>query len=103
MTGHIVSYRIATIIGFCILILLGTFFVAAQSNSVEVSDAVCSPALDTLWTQASNACVGGPVGYICNGGSAPQAEPAGPVSNSLASPGALVDVGVKVGVSLGPK
>src|SRR5690606_31050055 len=43
---------------------------------------------------ASNVCIGKPVGYICNGGGAPQAEPAGPVSNSLAAAGALVDAKV---------
>ena len=58
------------------LFLLGAIFVGAQSDGVEVSDAVCSPALQTLWMEASNVCIGKPLGYICNGGGAPQAEPA---------------------------
>jgi len=91
-----VRYRIFAIIGLSALFLFGAVWigVGAQSEGVEVSDAVCSPALINLWTAASGVCVGKPVGYICNGGAAPQAEPAGPVSNSLASPGALVDVTV---------
>ncbi len=81
------------IIGFSGLLLLGAFWVAAQ-ESVEVSDAVCSPALNESWTLASDMCTGGPVGYMCNGGGPPQAEPAGPVSNSLAVPGSKVDITV---------
>ena len=87
-------YRIFLIVFLSSLFLIGTIFVTAQSDGVEVSDAVCSPALDTLWAAASNACIGGPVGFICNGGGAPQVEPAGPVSNALAPAGALVEVGV---------
>jgi uncharacterized protein YraI len=67
------------------LILLGVAFVAAQG-------ADCASALEALWTAASSACIGGPAGYICNGGSAPEAEPAGPVSNALSQTGALVEV-----------
>ncbi len=44
-----------------------------------------------LWTAASDACVNGPEGFICNGGTAPAAEPAGPVANALAPSGALVE------------
>ncbi len=76
---------------FSLLFLLGAVFVAAQDGT-EVSDAACSPALVTLWTTASDVCVGGPVGYVCNGGSAPVVEPVGPVSNALVSTGALVEV-----------
>lgn len=90
----IVRVQIVAILLSSALFLLGAFFVGAQSDGVEVSDAVCSPALETLWTEASNVCIGKPVGYICNGGGAPQAEPAGPVSNSLAAAGALVDAKV---------
>ncbi len=85
-------YQIIALLSLSLLVLSGTLLVAAQTDGVEVMDAACSPALDTIWTTASNACVGGPVGFVCNGGSAPQAEPAGPVSNSLATVGALVEV-----------
>ena len=79
-------------LGISMLFLLGTVLVAAQDGT-EVSDAACSPvALEATWTAASDACIGGPVGYICNGGNAPQVEPAGPVSNALMSVGALVEV-----------
>lgn len=71
------------------LLLIGTFFSEAQT---EISDASCSAALMTIWTAASNACVGKPVGYLCNGGAVPAVEPAGPVSNALAAVGALVEV-----------
>jgi uncharacterized protein YgiM (DUF1202 family) len=80
------------LLGISLLFLLGTVLVAAQDGT-EVSDAACSPALEAAWTAASDACVGGPVGYVCNGGNAPEVEPAGPVSNALMSLGALVEVG----------
>jgi uncharacterized protein YraI len=79
------------VLGISLLFLLGTVLVAAQDGT-EVSDAACSPALEAAWTAASDACVGGPVGYVCNGGNAPEVEPAGPVSNALMSVGALVEV-----------
>ncbi len=86
--------RYLTLIGFGSLLLLGAFWVRAQGDSVAVSDTTCSPALISVWTAASDVCIGQPVGYICNGGGAPQVEPAGPVSNALANQGALVEVGV---------
>lgn len=52
--------------------------------------AVCQPLLTALYTAASEACIGAPLGYVCNGGSAPHAEPVGPM-NSLAPLGALVE------------
>jgi uncharacterized protein YgiM (DUF1202 family) len=54
----------------------------------------CDEALAGLFQSASSLCLGRPYGLICNGGSAPQVEPAGQVSNSLASTGALVEVDV---------
>lgn len=83
-------HRIFYIVVACFLFLFGSIWVAAQS--VEVSDAACSPALNAIWTTASNACVGKPAGFVCNGGSAPVVEPAGPVSTALSSVGALVEV-----------
>jgi uncharacterized protein YgiM (DUF1202 family) len=85
-----VRYRIVFIIVASLLFLFGSIWTAAQS--VEVSDAMCSPALNAIWTTASNACVGKPAGFICNGGSAPLVEPAGPVSSALSAVGALVEV-----------
>jgi len=65
---------------------------AAAQNQV-VDAATCSLALDSIWTAATTACINKPFGYICNGGGAPSAEPAGAVSNALAPVGALVEVG----------
>ncbi|GAB4513853.1 MAG: hypothetical protein OHK0046_15120 [Anaerolineae bacterium] len=52
----------------------------------------CSAAMVNFYTSASELCLAGPDGHICNGGNPPLAEPQGPVSNSLASAGALVPV-----------
>lgn len=54
---------------------------------------VCGTALSQFWLNASNACVGKEFGFVCNGGSSPQAEPQGAVSNSLSALGALVETG----------
>lgn len=51
----------------------------------------CRPALDAIWASASEACTGAPTGYVCNGGAAPQVEPAGNLGNALAVYAALVD------------
>ncbi|MBC8100642.1 MAG: SH3 domain-containing protein [Armatimonadetes bacterium] len=57
-----------------------------------VSAVDCGVPLSQFWLSASDACVGKPFGFVCNGGFTPLAEPAGAVSNSLASVGALVDI-----------
>ncbi len=67
--------------------------VAQEADATTVSDATCSPALEQVWTMASDACVAGPVGYICNGGKPPLVQPDGPVSNALSSVGSLVEAG----------
>lgn len=72
------------------LLLIGVVIGRAQEESPDVT---CDQILQALWTVASDACVGKPAGYVCNGGSAPIADPVGPVSNALASVGALVEVG----------
>lgn len=54
----------------------------------------CDEMLASTFQSASQVCIGRPLGFICNGGSPPQAEPGGQVSNSLASTGALVEVDV---------
>ncbi len=55
---------------------------------------VCSAPLGLALLTASDACVGKPYGYICNAGTTPQVEPAGPVANSLSATGALVETSV---------
>ncbi|HEX2905921.1 MAG TPA: SH3 domain-containing protein [Phototrophicaceae bacterium] len=85
--------RNLTILGLLLLLILSAAWVTAQDN-LAVSAASCAPTLDTFWVAASDACVGGPVGYICNGGSTPQVEPSGAVGNALASVGAMVEIGL---------
>lgn len=75
---------------------------ASAQDSTAVSAAACAPALETVWTAASDACIGGPVGFICNGGSAPQVEPAGQVANALAVPGAMVEIGLVEAIRTAP-
>ena len=71
-----------------ILLLVGGVWALAQDI------AACAPAVNAIWTAASNACIKETVGYICNGGAPPQVEPQGPVSNALNPIGALVDLSV---------
>ncbi len=77
-----------------LLLCLAAVRAAAQPTAQAVSDAACAPLLDSIWTTATAACVAGPVGYICNGGSAPAVDPSGPVAGALAPVGALVDLKV---------
>lgn len=84
-------YRLLLIVVTSLLFSGGTVWVAAQATE---DTGTCSAALETLWTVASDACVGGPTGHICNGGQAPQAQPEGNISNALAQLGAMVEVGV---------
>lgn len=51
--------------------------------------AACSAQLETLYASASEHCLSEPVGYFCNGGLPPAAQPDGPGS-SLGAAGALV-------------
>jgi uncharacterized protein YraI len=86
------------------LLLIGAALVTAQDAATPtvtplpgidgqpVVEPACAAPLQAVWMTASDTCLGGPDGYICNGGSAPQAEPVGAVSNALAAQGALVDV-----------
>jgi uncharacterized protein YgiM (DUF1202 family) len=55
-------------------------------------EAQCNAVLSSLYTQASEACIGQPSGYFCNGGLPPRAEPSGIVSSSLAPLGSLVEL-----------
>lgn len=66
----------------------------AQDEQTIISAAECGTAISQFWLTASDACVGKPFGFVCNGGSSPLVEPAGVVSNSLVSVGALVEIGV---------
>lgn len=80
-----------------VLLLVGAGILLAQENAEDgagaqvVSAEVCAAPLGGFWLSASDACVGKEFGFVCNGGLSPLVEPAGPVSNSLSLPGALVD------------
>ncbi|MDQ7026208.1 MAG: SH3 domain-containing protein [Anaerolineae bacterium] len=64
------------------------------TNTPDLSQvfAQCEADLAYLYTQASDACLGEPNGYFCNGGLAPDAEPVGAISNQMAVIGSLVEV-----------
>lgn len=66
----------------------------APSNTPDFSAALaeCRAVVESLYLQASEACIGQPSGYFCNGGLPPRAEPSGVVSNSLAPQGSLVEL-----------
>jgi hypothetical protein len=70
-----------------LLLLLSVAVAAAQGLD-------CTAALESFLASASDACQNRPSGAICNGGTPPQAEPQGAVSNALAVQGALVEAGV---------
>ena len=67
----------------------------AQADPTPVSQTInadiCSAPLGTVWLNASDACVGQPFGFACNGGLPPVVQPGGAVSNSLVEVGALVE------------
>ncbi len=67
-----------------------------------VSAAACGTPLSTVWLSASDACVGKPFGYVCNGGITPLVEPGGGVADALTPLGGLVETGVVDAVSTMP-
>ncbi len=60
-------------------------------SATPFTAASCADAITGLYLAATEACIGRPAGTLCNGGAPLQAEPAGPLSASLGSPGALVE------------
>lgn len=73
-----------------LVIVMGTGWTIAQ-ESAAIAPA-CAASAEAIWTAASAACISGPTGYVCNGGSPPLADPAGPVANALNPLGALVEI-----------
>jgi len=53
----------------------------------------CDVVLDHLYTTASEACLGQPTGYFCNGGLPPVTEPGGRISGAVSLQGSLVEIG----------
>lgn len=80
-----------------ILFAFGAALVAAQdAPPMSVPETIipadtCADPYAVALLMASEACVGKPFGFICNAGVQPIVEPAGPVANSLASTGSLVE------------
>jgi hypothetical protein len=74
----------------------------SDTPDFSAAQAQCSNILTSLYTQASEACLGQPIGYFCNGGLSPNAQPEGVVSNSLAPLGALVEISFVDSVSTAP-
>ena len=69
----------------------------SATADLRAAEAQCVSTLETLYTQASEFCIGEPAGYFCNGGLAPVAEASENVvnvSNSMAVQGSLVPVDV---------
>lgn len=64
--------------------------------------AQCSIILTSLYAQASEACLGEPNGYFCNGGLPPRALPSGVVNSTLSVQGSLVEVGIVESVHTPP-
>ena len=76
-----------------LLIPLLLLILASRVLAQQATADICASSLDSLWTLASDACVGKPLGYVCNGGAAPVVEPVGAVSSALGPVGALVEIG----------
>ena len=82
--------RLLSIVLISILLLTGNISTFTQEGDDSNTESACWPALENFYTTASTACLGKPDGHICNGGTPPYAEPGGPIANSLATVGALV-------------
>ncbi len=78
---------------------------ASSTPDLREAESMCIANLETLFTQASEFCLGEPGGFFCNGGLPPQAQPSGNVinvSNTMAVPGSLVPVDVVASVNTSP-
>ncbi|MDX2161030.1 MAG: SH3 domain-containing protein [bacterium] len=71
-------------------------------TSIAMSADVCAPEVTQLWTAATSACINKPEGYLCNGGTPPDAEPSGAVETALGVQGSLVAVNEIDAVRLPP-
>ncbi len=88
----------ALLCGIVVMIWAGGLMLRAQeptpiTRSIIPAE-VCAAPLGLALLTASDACVGKPYGFICNGGASPSVEPPGPVSNSLSAIGSLVETDV---------
>ncbi|MEO0563120.1 MAG: SH3 domain-containing protein [Chloroflexota bacterium] len=97
--------NLTALAGLCVTLMLGGLIASTGAQEAPPATAAaeptptreplaCEATLEGLWALASDTCATGPIGFICNGGSAPQARPSGQVENSLSTVGALVETGV---------
>jgi uncharacterized protein YgiM (DUF1202 family) len=71
-------------------ILIGISAMSLIITTAQQPAPTCADYLTQFYSIASELCLSAPDNYVCNGGNAPLAEPAGPVSNSLGTLGAIV-------------
>jgi uncharacterized protein YraI len=86
-----------TLILSCLVSMVALLSIAAPEPPLYAQTAptpasACALTMNALWIGATEACIGKPDGYLCNGGAPPAAEPQGAVANALAPVGALVDI-----------
>lgn len=75
--------------------LIWFIFISMSAISLMITVAqqpapTCADYLTQFYSIATELCLSAPDNYVCNGGNPPLAEPAGPVSNSLGTLGAIV-------------
>jgi len=68
-------------------------------QSAQQPTSICEGPLLNWYEVASEACIGGPDGHVCNGGAGPLAQPDGPATNSLVPIGALVPINAITGLT----
>ncbi|MCU0480475.1 MAG: SH3 domain-containing protein [Anaerolineae bacterium] len=72
------------------LILISMSAISLMITVAQQPAPTCADYLTQFYSVATELCLTAPDNYVCNGGNAPLAEPAGPVSNSLGTLGAIV-------------
>jgi uncharacterized protein YraI len=91
---HPIHFLLGGILGIMLLAMTQPPVFQQPEPQTVIGAAECSTTLSQFWLTASDACVGKPFGYVCNGGASPSVEPSGTVSSSLSAVGSLVEIGV---------
>lgn len=78
-------------------LLLWLLFITITTLSLMITVAqqpapTCADYLTQFYSTATELCLSAPDNYVCNAGNPPLAEPAGPVSNSLGTLGAIIQL-----------
>src|SRR5664279_3419463 len=58
---------------FILSLITAALLAPLQAQDATPAPITCGAVLDSLWANASNACINQPGGYVCNGGAAPAA------------------------------